>query len=131
LLRQERDLESISQVEAALAHERAAAFAEVRAGASYNAACTRALLGEKDLAFEWLNKATAAGYQDVRAMLADKDLASLTADPRFRALLPIGEPATFVESFEARAADRRIEPATSPYTSPSRPGTAGSRRHLT
>lgn len=79
------------------AHEKAATFELVEQNASYNAACAHARLGDADHAFEWLERAIAAGYQDLRAMLSDPDLASLAQDPRLRALLPIGEPATFRE----------------------------------
>ncbi len=52
--------------------------------AAYNAACALALLGRKDDAFAWLDKAREVGFLDMNGQLeADTDLASLHADPRW------------------------------------------------
>jgi C-terminal processing protease CtpA/Prc len=53
----------------------------------YNAACAAALAGRTEAAFDFLEKATTAGYANVDAIRADTDLASMRADPRFEALL--------------------------------------------
>lgn len=60
----------------------------------YNAACASALAGRSEAAFGFLQQATAAGYNNVAAIRADTDLASLRADPRFDALLADTERAT-------------------------------------
>ncbi len=52
---------------------------------SFNVACAYARKGEKDLAFEWLGRAEAAGFE-LRRHLDDDDLDSLRTDPRFTAL---------------------------------------------
>jgi len=49
----------------------------------YNLACKHALAGERDAAFEWLDKAVAAGFGSVDTMEKDPDLASLRADARW------------------------------------------------
>jgi hypothetical protein len=69
---------------------KAAEFPEVRAASSYNAACAWALLGKSEQAFEWLDKALAAGFDDPELLRTDADLASLRADARF---VPYLEPA--------------------------------------
>ncbi len=53
--------------------------------ATYNIACARARKGEKDLAFEWLDKAVRAGF-DVDGHLDDSDLDALHSDPRWAEL---------------------------------------------
>ena len=53
--------------------------------ATYNIACARARNGEKDLAFEWLDKAGRAGF-DVHGHLDDTDLDALHSDPRWAEL---------------------------------------------
>lgn len=50
----------------------------------YNLACKHALAGERDAAFEWLDKAISVGFGSVDTMEKDPDLASLRADPRWR-----------------------------------------------
>ncbi len=60
---------------------------ELRAGfpadAAYNIACCYALLGEKERALEWLEKAFAMGFRHLPDAQTDTDLASLHDDPRF------------------------------------------------
>ena len=53
----------------------------------YNLACSQALTGQPEQALQALAKAMELGFDDVRAIRADADLASLHADPRFAALL--------------------------------------------
>ena len=49
----------------------------------YNLGVGYALLGDKDRAFEWLDKAAAAGFSQEAQLAADADLASLRGDPRY------------------------------------------------
>lgn len=58
-----------------------------REGASsYNIACGYALKGDADRAFEWLDKAVAAGFEVGSYIAHDDDLDSLRDDPRFEKL---------------------------------------------
>jgi len=52
----------------------------------YNAACAKARAGQVDAAFDWLDKAIEAGYDDVSQLASDADLAPLREDARFAAL---------------------------------------------
>ena len=51
-----------------------------------------ALLGEKDLAFEWLNRAVEDGTSTLPGMVNDPVFDGLRTDPRFQLLLKIGLP---------------------------------------
>jgi Flp pilus assembly protein TadD len=53
----------------------------------YNLACSYALMGRREDAFESLAKAVDLGYSDRAWMSRDEDLVSLREDPRFIALL--------------------------------------------
>ena len=53
--------------------------------ATFNIACAQARKGEKDLAFEWLDKAMQGGF-DVHGHLDDSDLDGLHSDPRWTEL---------------------------------------------
>lgn len=53
----------------------------------YNLACSYALLGLKDQAFEALKRALSLGYDDLEHLLQDEDLVGLRGDPRFKELL--------------------------------------------
>ncbi len=53
----------------------------------YNLACSLALVGRKDEAFDALSRALELGYSDGNWMIRDDDLASLRSDPRFKALV--------------------------------------------
>ncbi|MHC4824603.1 MAG: TPR end-of-group domain-containing protein [Planctomycetota bacterium] len=79
------------------AHETAAGFPKTAANASYNLACAWALQGDADLAFAWLDKAKAAGFQGWAQMWNDADLAGLRSDPRFLKYAP--PPADFDNPF--------------------------------
>ena len=70
---------------------------------SYNAACSFALAGDKDRAFEFLDRAVAAGYRDSVHLQADTDLASLHADPRWKAAVAKTEAAekAYLDSINA------------------------------
>ncbi len=53
----------------------------------YFIACTAAALAEKDLAFEWLEKAYTAHDPDLASLRVDPQLDPIRGDPRYRALL--------------------------------------------
>lgn len=53
----------------------------------YNAACSAALAGRTDLAFEWLHGAIGRGWYDIGHMQRDSDLKSLRDDARWADLL--------------------------------------------
>jgi len=78
--------------------------------AAYNIGCGHALKGEKDAAFEWLDKAATWGFgnsdgltgtSNVEHAKEDTDLASLHGDPRFDAF--IAKMAKFRAELEAYA----------------------------
>jgi beta-lactamase regulating signal transducer with metallopeptidase domain/tetratricopeptide (TPR) repeat protein len=54
--------------------------------ATYNIACGYALKGDRDRAFEWLEKAMDAGFELEKYIDRDDDLDGLRSDPRFAAL---------------------------------------------
>ena len=53
----------------------------------YNLACSYAVLGMVDPAFQALQRAVELGYRDIRQMARDTDLKALRRDPRFARLL--------------------------------------------
>lgn len=53
----------------------------------YNLACSYALLGKPDEAFDALEKAVERGFSDAEHLARDEDLKSLRDDPRFKKLL--------------------------------------------
>lgn len=53
----------------------------------YNLACSYALIGQTDDAFEALHRAVKLGYRDFQYLERDKDLKSLHQDPRFQTLI--------------------------------------------
>lgn len=61
--------------------------AQIGAGSYYNAACSWARAGEPNNAFRDLNRATAAGWDNLSQLKTDTDLASLHADKRWPQLL--------------------------------------------
>ena len=63
----------------------------------YSIGAMHALKGDRDKAFEWLQKAKAAGYVDMSFAAVDPDLASLRGDARLAALLP--SPEIFTQPF--------------------------------
>jgi hypothetical protein len=74
--------------DAALHYETAGARGWMPALTYYNAACSRALAGERERAIEDLERAFATGFmQDRAAVLRDPDLATVRDDPRFRKLV--------------------------------------------
>lgn len=65
-----------------------------KGSATYNIACAYALQGDKDQAFEWLHKASAAGYRSTRQLERDSDMDSLREDPRFAEVIEAMQKAT-------------------------------------
>ncbi|MEP6634236.1 MAG: FG-GAP-like repeat-containing protein, partial [Luteimonas sp.] len=63
----------------------------------YNLGIVHAKRGEKNSAFEWLEKAKATRKLDLTAILTDADLVAFRDDPRFKALLPT--PADYADPF--------------------------------
>lgn len=59
----------------------------IPANAAYNIACDYALLGEKEQAIKWLEKAFAMGFSSLPNAQADEDLKSLRDDARYRNLV--------------------------------------------
>ena len=59
----------------------------IPANAAYNIACNYALLGEKEAAIRWLEKAFAMGFPDLPNAQTDADLKSLRDDSRYRNLV--------------------------------------------
>jgi tetratricopeptide (TPR) repeat protein len=53
------------------------------AGVYYDAACSLALSGEKDKAFQLLNQAIQAGWRNTEHLKSDSDLTALREDPRW------------------------------------------------
>ncbi|HET9298396.1 MAG TPA: tetratricopeptide repeat protein, partial [Candidatus Polarisedimenticolaceae bacterium] len=70
-------------VKAAASFEKVLPFAPQNPALLYNTACAYALSGDSGKAFELLDRAVTAGYKDKPGMLADPDLGTLRADPRF------------------------------------------------
>ena len=54
---------------------------------AYWVGSTYAMLGEKDLAFKWINKAVRLGNQNKPYFETDKNLDSLRSDPRWIELM--------------------------------------------
>jgi beta-lactamase regulating signal transducer with metallopeptidase domain/tetratricopeptide (TPR) repeat protein len=54
--------------------------------AMYNLACAHAMLGQKDLAFQWLERSERAGFELDNYLYNDEDLEILHDDPRFEAM---------------------------------------------
>jgi tetratricopeptide (TPR) repeat protein len=54
---------------------------------TYNIACCYALLGEKEKALQWLEKALNMGYRNLRHAQTDSDFESLRNDPKYRELV--------------------------------------------
>ncbi len=82
-------LASVALNEPAVAAE---AFEHAAAGgrlvtAIYNAGAMHSRLGHVDTAFAWLEKASAAGFNQPAQYQSDPDLAAVRQDPRFGALL--------------------------------------------
>jgi tetratricopeptide (TPR) repeat protein len=63
----------------------------IPANAAYNIACNYALLGEKEAALKWLERALAMGFPDLPNAQTDRDLESLRGDARYRNLVGLVE----------------------------------------
>jgi tetratricopeptide (TPR) repeat protein len=57
------------------------------ANSAYDIACCHALLGQKDQALAWLDKALKLGYRDLARARTDSDLKSLRDDPKYQDLV--------------------------------------------
>jgi serine-type D-Ala-D-Ala carboxypeptidase/endopeptidase len=54
---------------------------------AYNLACVNSLKGDKEAAFQWLERAFELGFQSASALLTDPDLDNIRRDPRFKEFL--------------------------------------------
>lgn len=54
---------------------------------AYRIACMHCVVGHKDQAYKWLEKAVDAGYRDARRLERDDDFESIRKQERFRALV--------------------------------------------
>jgi tetratricopeptide (TPR) repeat protein len=57
----------------------------------YNIACANAMMGNRDEAFEWLEKSYEAGFNVEDYAGSDSDLDSLRSDPRFKKFLEMAD----------------------------------------
>jgi beta-lactamase regulating signal transducer with metallopeptidase domain/tetratricopeptide (TPR) repeat protein len=81
------DLHNDGQYDEAIeAFREAIADGERVEAATYNIACGYALKGDRDRAFEWLEKAMDSGFELAHYMDKDDDLDGLRSDPRFTQL---------------------------------------------
>jgi uncharacterized protein (TIGR03067 family) len=77
-------LHSSGDLDAAIpVHKKAATFAPFKSVSLYNLGCAYALKNDPDKAFDYLNQAAAAGFDQVGQAEGDSDLDSLRDDPRF------------------------------------------------
>ena len=60
-------------------------------GASYNIACSYALLGDKEQALKWLEKSIDMGFPDLSHVQTDADLKALHDDSRFKELVGLSD----------------------------------------
>lgn len=66
------------------AFEQAIQFGYRKPTSLYNIACGHAIMGDRDAAFEWLEKSVDAGFDIEGYILGDDDLDNLRSDPRFK-----------------------------------------------
>jgi len=66
------------------AFEQAIQFGYRSPTSMYNIACANAMMGNRDAAFEWLQKSVDAGFDVAGYITGDEDLANLRSDPRFK-----------------------------------------------
>jgi tetratricopeptide (TPR) repeat protein len=66
------------------AFEQAIQFGYRKPTSLYNIACAHAMMGNRDTAFEWLEKSVDAGFDIGGYINGDEDLDSLRSDPRFK-----------------------------------------------
>jgi len=80
-------MEAKQPAKAAESFEHVLPFAPKNPGLLYNTACAYALAGNAGKALDLLDRAVAEGYKDKPGMIADPDLGSVRADPRFVEIL--------------------------------------------
>ena len=73
------------------AFKQAIQFGYRKPTAMYNIACANAMMGQKDAAFEWLDKSADAGFDIGGHIRGDSDLDSLRSDPRFERFVNLAE----------------------------------------
>jgi Flp pilus assembly protein TadD len=66
------------------AFEKSIQFGYRKPTALYNIACGHAMIGNRNAAFEWLDKAVDAGFDVGGYISGDEDLDNLRSDPRFK-----------------------------------------------
>jgi Flp pilus assembly protein TadD len=71
------------------AFEQAIHFGYRKPTSLYNIACAHAVMGNRNAAFEWLEKSVDAGFDIGGYINGDQDLDSLRSDPRFKRFLDI------------------------------------------
>ena len=71
------------------AFERAIQLGYRKAASSYNIACAYSMMGNRDAAFEWLDKAVDAGFEIEGYIIDDRDLDNIQSDPRFKRYVEI------------------------------------------
>jgi Flp pilus assembly protein TadD len=69
------------------AFEQAIHFGYRKPTSMYNIACANAMMGNRDAAFDWLEKSVDAGFDIGGYITGDEDLDSLRSDPRFKRFL--------------------------------------------
>jgi tetratricopeptide (TPR) repeat protein len=73
------------------AFQRAIEFGYRQPTSMYNIACANAMLGNRDAAFEWLDKSVQAGFDVEGYLESDDDLDSLRSDPRFKRFVEMND----------------------------------------
>ncbi|HXI90327.1 MAG TPA: tetratricopeptide repeat protein [Blastocatellia bacterium] len=73
------------------AFEQAIHFGYRKPTSLYNIACAHAMMGNRNAAFEWLEKSVDAGFDIGDYINGDQDLDSLRSDPRFKRFLDIAD----------------------------------------
>ncbi|MBI5763027.1 MAG: dienelactone hydrolase family protein [Planctomycetes bacterium] len=69
----------------------------------YNLACLNCLVGKKDKAYEWLDKAVDAGWKEADQLANDADFKTIRGEDRFRAIV------SKVRNANSSKADKKIE----------------------
>jgi tetratricopeptide (TPR) repeat protein len=57
----------------------------------YNIACAHSMIGDRDAAFEWLEKSLDSGFDVENYIRGDRDLDNLRSDPRFERFLRLAD----------------------------------------
>lgn len=81
---------SSEHVRAVEAFEHAAQFGYRPPTSMYNVACAYSMMGNRDDAFQWLEKSVDAGF-DIGGYIEDEDLNNLRSDPRFKRFQKIAD----------------------------------------